>query len=144
MDNKIKNVLILFSLLASGCPMQALADIAVIVHPKNDAPLTLDDIKNIFMGRKFEFPKSGIEVKPVDQQEKLPIRNEFYEKLAQKDETRMKAYWANLIFTGTASPPKELTSDAEVRNFVKNNVSGIGYIDDKSVDSSVKVVQTLK
>ncbi len=146
MNKKINLILrlSLFVLFSCGLGFQARADIAVIIHPKNESSLTLEEIRSIFLGRKFEFPKSGIQSKPVDQNERVPVRDEFYKKLAQKDETEMKAYWANLIFTGSASPPKELGDDNDVKNFVKNNLGSIGYVDSKVVDLSVKVVYTFK
>jgi ABC-type phosphate transport system substrate-binding protein len=119
------------------------ADISIVVNPGNESSLSQEEIKNIFLGKKSRFPNS-VTVKSVDQQSDSPIRKEFYTKLAGMDDNDVKAYWAVLIFTGNASPPKTLSNDEAVKAYVKGNPAGLGYIDSKSVDASVKVVFTLK
>ena len=44
------------------------------------------------------------------------------------------------MFSGKATPPKELGSSADVKKFVASNPDAIGYIEKSAVDSSVKVV----
>jgi len=122
---------------------QALADISVILNPKNPVKLTQDEIKNIFMGKVRSFP-DGASSKPVDQSEGQAIRNAFYEKVANKSESEMKVYWSNLIFTGYGVPPKTFANDDEVKKFVKETSNGIGYIDSKSVDGSIKEILIMK
>jgi len=122
---------------------EARADIAVIVNSSNDVSLSKEEIKNIFLSKKNRFP-NNVPAKPVDQPDSRPIRKEFYSKLAGMDENDLKAYWSVLIFTGDASPPKSIPDDEAVKIYVKSNPAGLGYIDSKSVDASVKVVFTLK
>jgi ABC-type phosphate transport system substrate-binding protein len=47
------------------------------------------------------------------------------------------------VFSGKATPPKELGSAAEVKKFVAANPDAIGYIEKSAVDGSVKVVLTV-
>lgn len=127
-----------FAVAFLGLSGKAHADIAIILNSSNMISLNEEEIKNIFLGKKNRFSNSLI-AKPVDQQESRAIRKDFYIKLAGMDEDALKAYWSVLIFTGNASPPKALSDDDAVKTFIKNNQAGLGYIDSKSVDASVKV-----
>jgi ABC-type phosphate transport system substrate-binding protein len=122
---------------------KARADISIIVNPSNGVSLSQEEIKNIFLSKKNRFPNNE-PAKPVDQQDSRPIRKEFYSKLVGMDDNDLRAYWSVLIFTGNASPPKVMNDDEAVKTFIKNNPAGLGYIDSKSVDVSIKVVFTIK
>ncbi len=47
------------------------------------------------------------------------------------------------MFSGKATPPKELGSSAEVKKFVAANPDAIGYIEKSALDGSVKAVLTV-
>lgn len=117
----------------------AFSEIAVIV--KKDVPDTdvgKDEIANIFLGRSKVLP-SGTSVKPVDLPKEVPIRAEFYEKVAGKSVRAVVAAWAKLVFTGRAKAPAEKNTAAEIKAYV-NSEGGIGYINASDVDDSVKVI----
>lgn len=116
-----------------------LADIAVIVKKDvADSEVAAGEIANIFLGRTKELP-SGAAVKPVDLKKGDPIKVEFYEKVVGKSEKQAIAAWAKLVFTGRGKAPPEKASAAEVKAYVVGE-GGIGYIDSKDVDDSVKVI----
>ena len=119
----------------------AFADVAVIIHPNNDAQLTTEDIAKIYLGKLKRFPNGNLAV-PLDRTEGTDIRVKFLESTVGKDETKMKSYWSRLIFTGKGIPPKVVESDEEVRELVSRNPDIIGYIDANAVDNTVKVVAT--
>jgi ABC-type phosphate transport system substrate-binding protein len=48
------------------------------------------------------------------------------------------------VFTGKATPPKELASSADVVKAVAADPSAIGYVEKGAVDASVKVVYEVK
>lgn len=50
----------------------------------------------------------------LDWHNATPVRAQFYTAVAGKDEAQVKAIWSKLVFTGKATPPKELPSSAEV------------------------------
>ena len=83
---------------------------------------------------------NGRVAKPVDQAEGSAVRNEFYDKVADKSAAQMKAYWSQLTFTGKAQPPRKVSGDAAVKAALGENPAAIGYISDGAVDGSVKVV----
>jgi len=114
----------------------AQADIVVIVSAKSSTTtMTADDIASIYLGKSSA-------MKPVDNA--APVRTQFYTKVAGKDEAQVKAIWSKLVFTGKATPPKELGSDGDVVKAVGADANAIGYVDKAAVDGSVKVVYEVK
>lgn len=53
----------------------------------------------------------------------------------------IKSTWAKAVFTGRAVPPKVLNSDAEVKNEVAKDKNAAGYVNESSVDESVRAVR---
>jgi ABC-type phosphate transport system substrate-binding protein len=116
------------------------AGVAVIVNPANAASLSEDDVQRLFLGKTKSFP-GGAEATPVDNKT-AASREAFNQALLGKNESQVKAYWSQLVFTGKGTPPKELDNDAAVKAFVAANPGAIGYIDAGQVDGSVKAVLT--
>jgi ABC-type phosphate transport system substrate-binding protein len=120
------------------------AETVVIVNPENPiAQLSAGELRSIFLGRLLEFPKTQLEVIPVDQGPKTKIRESFYRNVANKSPQKMNSYWARFMFTGKGNPPKVVATDEEVKQMVAENVNAIGYIEQQLIDSSVKVVHYL-
>ncbi len=118
----------------------ASAQVAVIVNPKSPmASMTPEQVAAVFLGKSNTLP-SGTTAVPADLPESAAVREQFYSKAAGKTGAQVKATWARLTFSGKATPPKELTSAADVKKFVANNPDAIGYIEKSAVDSTVKVV----
>jgi ABC-type phosphate transport system substrate-binding protein len=114
----------------------AQADVAVIVSAKSTATtMTADEVANIYLGKSTK-------MKPVDNA--TPVRAQFYTQVARKDEAQIKAIWSKLVFTGKATPPKELASSADVVKAVAADPNAIGYVDKAAVDGSVKIVYEVK
>lgn len=131
---------LLASLLAAAAALSALpaqAETVVIVSQKNPATrMFAEQASQFFLGKSNMFT-------PIDQAEGSHIRNDFYQKLTEKDAAQVKAIWSKLVFTGKATPPKEYKSSAEVKKAVADDPKAIGYIDKSAVDDSVKVILTL-
>jgi ABC-type phosphate transport system substrate-binding protein len=118
----------------------AFAQVAVVVSPKSPlATMTADQVSGIFLGKVNTLP-SGATALPADLPDSLPAREIFYTKVTGKSTAQVKAAWSRLVFSGKATPPKELGSSAEVKKFVAANPDAIGYIEKSAVDSTVKVV----
>lgn len=111
------------------------AQVAVVMNP-SAAPLTQEQVSNIFLGRSPDF-------KPVDLPESAPVRATFYKKATDRDVAQVKAVWSRLVFSGKAAPPKEVADAAAVKAAVKADPKAIGYIEKSAVDASVKVVLSL-
>jgi ABC-type phosphate transport system substrate-binding protein len=112
------------------------AEVVVIVSAKSSATtMTADEIASIYLGKSTA-------MKPVDNA--TPVRAQFYTQVAGKDEAQVKAIWSKLVFTGKATPPKEMASSADVVKAVAADPNAIGYVDKAAIDGSVKVVYEVK
>lgn len=135
MKTTIGMIALAAGLLGAAAP--ALAEIAVIVNPKNPATrMFSEQAGQFFIGKSTLFT-------PIEYTDGTAIRNEFYTKVLQKEPSQVKAIWTKLVFTGKGTAPQEFKSAADVKKAVAADVSAIGYIDKSAVDDSVKVILTV-
>ncbi|MDY6941873.1 MAG: phosphate ABC transporter substrate-binding protein [Pseudomonadota bacterium] len=138
-SNNILNQGLLVAAMLSLCGF-AHAELAIVVHPDNSIQsISVDDVKRIFEGKSSSFP-TGQTAEPINQAEGSSNRAEFLDKVLNKNESQLKAYWSQRIFTGKGSPPNTVADDAAVKAWITGNPSGLGYISAAAVDDSVKVV----
>lgn len=138
----MKNIstLFFFCFIAYMLPLTAMADIVVIVNSDN----TIDSLKrgeviDIYMGRHLNFSNQQ-PASPLDLPISSVLRLTFYKQLVGKSVAEVNAYWARLLFTGRASPPRPMKDSKTVLSFVKDNKSAIAYLDSKDLNNQVKVV----
>ncbi len=119
----------------------AAADFKVVVHSTNSVDsLTKDKVSDIFL-KKVTRWDNGRSITPVDQSERTAVRDLFSRGALKKEVPWVESYWQKMIFSGRATPPARLTSDAEVLEYVRTNADAIGYVSDgASVPSGVKSV----
>ena len=133
---------ILLAVLLGSPPAHA-GEPVVIVHPDSQVrSLTRDEVINLFMGRHKRLP-SGLVAIPVEQAEPPATRARFYQLLVGKDLPDINAYWARLLYSGQAQPPRQAPSAEEVLEFVAANKGAIGVVDGARVDRRVRVVLDL-
>ncbi|EGI71561.1 hypothetical protein [Pseudoalteromonas distincta] len=115
----------------------------VVVVNKSNAinALSKREIIDIYMGRYLTFP-DGETSKPLDLPAQSTLKNDFYLKLVNKDEQKINAYWARLLFSGRAKPPTPSTSVEDAINKIAASQFAIGYIPLSQVTDEVKVVYT--
>jgi ABC-type phosphate transport system substrate-binding protein len=131
---KIATTLMGAALVLAAAP--ALAEVVAVVGAKSPAAtMNNEQVAQFFLGKSNTMT-------PIDQPEGSPLRNEFYKKVADKDASQAKALWSKLVFTGKATPPKEVAGSAEVKKAVAADPKAIGYIEKSAVDATVKVVLT--
>jgi len=117
--------------------------IAVVVNPKsNIASLSEEEVRKIFLGKLLFYHNKRLF--PVDQEDKSLLYQDFCQKVLRKNPSEIKAYWSVKIFTGRGTPPKPVGIDADVKQWVNKNDDSIGYIEQKSVDHTVKVVHLVQ
>jgi ABC-type phosphate transport system substrate-binding protein len=131
----------LYCLLLLASSFNVVADsVVVIVNPANVVKrLERHQVVDIYMGRLLTFP-DGSSALPMDQLPESDERSEFYHKLVNKSVAQVNAYWARVLFTGRASPPRVIPDSSAVLRTVGNNDHAIGYIAENQVDDTVKVV----
>lgn len=116
------------------------AQVAVVVGAKSAAAnMSADDVSALFLGKSDQLPGVGVALL-LDQAESNAVRDTFYSKVTGRSAAQVKAAWARLVFSGKATPPKEVANSAEVKKLVATNANAIGYIEKSAVDGTVKVL----
>lgn len=125
--------------------ISAMAEVAVIVHPKNPVQsLTHKQVQRLFLGRSLMFPKTETKVYSIDQNEESPVFSHFYENVIQMNINKLKKYRAYYLFSGKGRLPLPLESSNEVIERVANNQNAISYVNINEVrGADVKVVFTM-
>lgn len=136
--NSIRRMALLAILSCAAFAAQA--EVVVVMSARSDvATLTAPQVSQIFLAKSSALPGGGRAV-AIDQVEGAAVRDAFYTKVTSRDAAQLRSYWSQLMFTGRAQRPKQVTGDAAVKREVAATVGAIGYIDSASVDASVKVV----
>lgn len=118
----------------------AAADVVVVVSAQSPlTALTREQVVDIFLGKTSRFP-DGSRAVPIDRLEGSAQRDEFYLKFAVRSPAQVKAHWSKIIFTGRGQPPQEIASASELKKAIAENPNAIGYMEQKLVDASVKVL----
>ncbi len=121
---------------ASAGPL--LADVAVVTSPDNPiATVSIEDLEKLFLAKTKTL--GNTQAVPAEEKNKS-LKAEFHEKITQKSPDVLQRYWARKVFAGDAIPPVELANDKDVKSWVISTPGGVGYIDVKSIDASVKVL----
>lgn len=119
---------------------QAWADIVVVAHPQSELKnLTKQQVIDIYMGQ-LQISADGGKIVPYDQPQDSEIRAAFYQNLTGKPVASVNAYWARLLFTGRASPPRQPSDSMSIVDIVAESLYAIGYIDEKDLDGRVSIV----
>ena len=130
----------LAALVLAAAALPALAnDVVVIGHKDNPNAVDKAAIAKLFTGEVRSWPDGG-GVVLFDQPEDNALRGVFYTTVVGRSPAQAKAAWAQLTFSGKATPPKVVEGDAEVKKAVAANRNAIGYIKPSSVDDTVKVL----
>ncbi|EMQ2878742.1 phosphate ABC transporter substrate-binding protein [Vibrio navarrensis] len=134
----MKNTILLLSvLLALSSPVHSAP--VVIGHLTGVDQLSAGEAKRLFLGKLKQLP-NGLEPIIIEYPDGAPMRSEFHDKVTSKTESQLQAYWAKLVFTGKATPPKTVDSAAAVIAEVVSTPTAIGYIDASDVTDQVKVI----
>jgi ABC-type phosphate transport system substrate-binding protein len=118
---------------------QAQAQVIVIANPNVKASeITKNDLKDVFTGNATTL-KDGSRVVPILLKGGT-AHEEFLQAYIAKSDSTYRAGWRSLVFSGQASMPKNLDTDAAVVDFVAHNAGAIGYISKASPHEGVKVL----
>ena len=133
-------ILLSFTLvMVFALPLQA--DMVVIVNPSNRiSRLSAEDIQYIYLFKKIIW-KDGTRIIPVDLPTKDLLRERFSDRLLRRTVQEMGNYYLMRALSGQGQPPIIASSPDEVKKLIKTMESAIGYIDEKDVDASVKVIK---
>jgi hypothetical protein len=115
------------------------ADIKVIANSNvNSSSISTDELKDVFLLTRNSF--AGSHAEPV--LEKGGATHEaFVKSYLGKSDTALQTYYRSLVFTGKASMPKTLGTDADVVAYVAKTKGAIGYVSAGAATEGVKTLE---
>ncbi len=133
------------------CPSGGLAraePLYVVVNPTIELEkLSHGDLINIYMGRNRRLTRQDIAL-PLDIGSDFHDKAVFYKKLIQRDLPEVNSYWTRVMFSGDASPPRQIDNYEHIRELIKNNKGAIAYMPESELqkfsDGEFKVVFVLE
>jgi ABC-type phosphate transport system substrate-binding protein len=135
--------LIVAVLLVGACAVlssRARAQVVVIANPSVKAgDVGKNDLRDVFTGAASSL-KDGSHVTPV-LLKGGSTNDEFLSAYVGKADAAFKASWRSLVFSGQASMPKTVESDAAMVEYVAHNPGAIGYIAKAAPHEGVKVLE---
>ena len=137
----MKNItfaILAISLCLVGASIQA-ADLKVIANNSISASsISVDELKGVFLATKTSL-SDGSHVEPV-LEKGGPTHEAFVKEYLGKTDAALQTYYRSLVFTGKASMPKSLASDAEVLAYVAKTKGAIGYVSAATAIAGVKTL----
>jgi ABC-type phosphate transport system substrate-binding protein len=131
----------LFIVLASAISIGAVgaADFKIIANSSIKAEsVSADELKRIFLATATSL--DGSHVEPVLAKGGA-THEAFLKECVGKTDSALVTYYRSLVFTGKASMPKQLGSDADVVAYVAKTKGAIGYISVAAEAADVKVLE---
>jgi ABC-type phosphate transport system substrate-binding protein len=133
-------LLFTLSILLNSLSVNAL--VLVVNESSSINSLTKRQVVDIYMGRYSTFP-NGEHVLPIDLPQQSDVKKQFYLQLVQQNEKKINAYWARLLFSGSAKPPIVIDTVDEIIRAMQKNKEMIAYIPESEVRKGLKVVFNL-
>jgi ABC-type phosphate transport system substrate-binding protein len=121
--------------------------IAIIVNNANPVTtLSASEVKLYYLRRiKKRWPEIDKNIRPADQKKQSGERDAFYNLLGLND-SQVEQYFVTKQLQNAERPPDKFSTDADMINFVAEEIGAIGYIKASSatpdVMAKVKVVFT--
>lgn len=118
------------------------SSLAVVVS-KDSAinKISKKELSKVFLGKTKRLPtgEKSIAIESINKEYQL----KFYKLICNKNEKQLKKYWAKMIFTGRAQPPKKIKSIKELIRFIQNNKNAISYIPLEYINSDLKILMRI-
>ena len=143
MMRKLLIITLLLAAIGPGSPLAAQggASFKVVVNASNPAAaMSRAEVSRLFLKKTTRWER-GNKVLPVDQLPRSSVRVAFSQAVHRKDVDKIKSYWQAQLFSGKATPPAELASDADILDYVRRNAGAIGYVSKSAVGDGVKVLE---
>ncbi|MDF2447034.1 MAG: phosphate transporter substrate-binding protein [Moraxellaceae bacterium] len=127
-------------LMATGLLSLAAAaqgELVMVANPGiSVGKLPLSQVSRIFLGQTEQLPDGS---KAVPLNVSGATEDEFAREILKKSPEQIERYWARMVFTGKAKPPRTIKRD-EVKALVASTPGAISYLDRSQVDGSVKII----
>lgn len=134
-----------FKLLLSfvfGINLYANSLAVIVSKDSNINSISKKELSKIFLAKTKRLPsgEKSIVVENINKE----YQSKFYKSICNKNEKQLKKYWAKMIFTGRAQPPKKIKSISELIVFVKSNKNAISYIPIEYINKDIKMIMEIK
>ena len=138
-----RNLFLLFAatavLLFTSVSVHA-ADFKVIANDSVKASsVSADELKRVFLLTKNSL-EDGSHAEPV-LMKGGSAHEAFLREYLGKTDSALQTYYRSLVFTGNASMPKTVGSDAEVVSFVLKTKGAIGYVSASAIAPGAKTLE---
>ena len=137
----MKKLLFAFLLVTSASifAVRAQAQAIVIANSSvKSSEVSKGDLRDVFTGAASNL-KDGSHVTPVLLKEGS-AHEEFLTAYVGKNDTSFRASWRSLVFSGQASMPKSVDSEAAMVEYVAHTPGAIGYVAKSAPHDGVKVL----
>ncbi len=136
----MKKLLSVFLLLAAASfAARVQAQVVVIANPSvKTADISKSDLRDVFSGNGSSL-RDGSHVTPV-LLKGGSANDEFLAAYVGKNDAAFRASWRSLVFSGQASMPKSMDTEAAMVDYVIHTAGAIGYIGKATPHEGVKVV----
>ncbi len=115
------------------------ADLKIIANPSLKVEsVSADELMRVFLATATSL--GGSHVEPVLETGGA-THEAFLKQFVGKSDSALAAYYRTLVFTGKASMPKQLASDANVAAYVAKAKGAIGYVSSATETTDVKVLE---
>jgi ABC-type phosphate transport system substrate-binding protein len=140
-ENGMKNlrpILIVLIVLAFASSRAVAGAVKVIANPSvSVSAVSSGDLQSVFLLDSDSLGGSHVEPVLV---KGGPTHEAFLKEYLGKNDSALQAFYRSLVFTGKASMPKFLDSDAAVVAYVAKTKGAIGYVSDEASTAGVKVL----
>lgn len=133
-----KIVIIIFALYVTNV-MYSQSYKIIVNNENSTSSLSINEVSAMLLKKKMKW-SDGVKVYPVDLSSKSTVRKTLSKEVHRKSVSQVRAYWQQSVFSGKATPPREMISDDKIIAFVKSNKGAIGYVSLNANTSGVKVV----
>ncbi len=114
-------------------------ELAVIVHPSNDAKLTADDLADVFRTVMRSWP-GGKSIAAFELPPNTDERVLFDRAVLKLEPDDVAHFWIDRRMRGGSPPPHQVPEATILLRVVAKLAGAIGYVPASLVDSSVRVV----
>lgn len=129
--------LILAAVMIFSVQMRSQA-VVIANNSVKSAEISKGDLRDVFNGASTSL-KDGSHVTPVLLKGGA-THDSFLSEYVGKSDTAFRAGWRSLVFSGQASMPKSLDSEAAMVDYVAHTAGAIGYISKATPHEGVKVL----
>ena len=127
-----------FALAFKSAIAGAQTPVLIIAHPGIKAQeISKADLSALFTGSLSTI--SGVRATPILLKQG-PVTTDFLTAYVGKNDTAFILFWRSLVFSGQATMPRTLNSDAAVVDFVSTHPGTVGYIASSTPHDGVRVL----